>query len=67
LAHGPAKWHDDKAGDATKRSVSQPETPATLEHHCPRRVQATIVAIDPRAKTALGNRAHFLNKPHWVR
>jgi len=67
LAPEPAKWQDDKTGDATEGSACRPVTPETLQCQCSHHAQATIVAIDPRAETALGNRAYSLNKPHWAR
>jgi hypothetical protein len=39
---------------------------ATREGYCYHHLQAIIVAIDQYAEKALGNRDHFLNKPHSI-
>ena len=63
----PLKWYDEKADNSPWiNALAEVRQRATREGYCYQHVQATTVAIDQYAETALGNRDYFLNKPYSI-
>ncbi|WP_316189762.1 hypothetical protein [Bradyrhizobium sp. SZCCHNS1054] len=67
MTNQPPQWFNPDA-DNTRwiKALADARRQAPFEGDCYHHVQAIIVAIDQYAEAALGNRAYFLNRPHWI-
>src|SRR5256886_16449971 len=60
-------WYDPNAENPPWiKALADVRRMGTLEGYCFHHVQAIMLAIDQYAKTALGNREYFLNKPYGI-
>jgi hypothetical protein len=63
----PPKYFDDNAEDTPWiKALEEVRRKACREGYCHQHVQAIIVAIDPYAEVATGNRHYFLSKPQSI-
>ena len=61
------EWYDDKADNPPwLKALAEVGRLGPREGWCYHHVQAIMLSIDQYAKSALGNRDFFLNKPHSI-